>query len=241
MTDHPLTEEEIIAQVRHKLRWQRIGNLLLTLLWSALFGLYLYAVTQGWLEWLGLNQVDAFSTLRWAIGIWLFGLIVISVALGLRYRRTKAELSDKICRQTVDLAQRERRFSLLGYALVIFLYADILHILDPVTTPLSLRGWIGLAVFLLAALTLAGIASFGPGYLHARRRHYLDDELVLSLRAKAVRCGYISVIAALCATILAIHIHPDWALPATVLSLCTGVAVPLIVYVFLEWRAGRDD
>lgn len=241
MTSQPLTEDQIIAQIRHKLRWQRLCNALFVLLWSAIFGLYLYAVTQGWLEPLGITQTEAFSSLRWAIWIWLFGLIAISVVLGLRFRRTRAEITDRICRRTIDIAQRERRFSLLGYALAIFLYADILHIFDPVSAPLALRDWIGLGVFLLATLTLAGTACFGPGFLHAPKRHGLDDELATALRTTSVKCGYISLIAALCAIIVTLHTHPDWALPATVLSLCAGVAVPLIVYVFLEWRAGRDD
>ena len=67
-----------------------------------------------------------------------------------------------------------------------------------------------------------------------------NDELFRDLRLKAVRIGYVAVMAALTAAYVWFLWYPEDCRLILPWLLAAGVAIPAVVFVFLHWRAGQE-
>lgn len=86
----------------------------------------------------------------------------------------------------------------------------------------------------------AVFVAFGPLYLSRRLRKVFDDEMVQTLRAKATKVGYISVVAMVCAALILASLYPELGVAMVCYALFVGLSIPLLYYIYLDWRAGRD-
>lgn len=96
----------------------------------------------------------------------------------------------------------------------------------------------GLVVFQLVLFTANTLA--GPGGFNPAMHELLNDEYVRALRARTARFGYITMMLASSAALLAGTWRADLALPAVAWAMFAGYALPTLYYIIADWRASRD-
>jgi hypothetical protein len=97
------------------------------------------------------------------------------------------------------------------------------------------------------AMNLAGIAvvaalqvCFGPSFLTRTYRRILNDELTRAMQRSAAMFGYILSVVAMCLSLGAATIRPQWGLAAMPGAIAASVILPGFYFLILQWRAGRD-
>jgi len=158
---------------------------------------------------------------------------------------------DRIIRQRIDARQRRLRWLMLfnvlagfgcalsdSYAFRHLGNADrIFGVFGGVSFVAVLSG-VGLVLpFLMFSLPVI----YGTAFLSAAHSDATEDELSRALRARALRVGYVTLLLAISAALVAILYRPSLAVAILPWVLFAGFAIPSLYYVFLDWRAGRNS
>lgn len=167
--------------------------------------------------------------------------LVIAQTIRSVARPPKEARSECILRKQIDVYHRRWRYI---YILMVYLMFEqgigltLPHFRNPGA---NAHAWITPAVFVFTASMSALLVCFGPGFLHASQRRALNDELTRALRARAALFGYLIAVTGLGAAYLAFLYKPLWGAALLPPLLATAIALPALIFVFLEWRADRGD
>jgi hypothetical protein len=96
---------------------------------------------------------------------------------------------------------------------------------------------VDIAVF---AIAVAFQVCFGPGFLKDAYRRALNDEHTRALQSSAAMFGYLLCVVMMCAVLVAMVIHPQWALAIMPGAVAVSVILPGLYFLVRQWRAGRD-
>jgi hypothetical protein len=106
-----------------------------------------------------------------------------------------------------------------------------------------LHGWPFLMPNLVSMLFMVSLVISSlyirPGWLDPDLRPFLDDEVTRSFRARAQRLGYILVLFILLGLGVLAQINAQAAAHYMPLGLAVGGALPVLYFVYLDWRASR--
>ena len=214
-----LSDDEIIAREKNKIRQARIAGLVGGL---ALVG-FLILVWNVRPEW----KDKVLPVLPVVI------IAAVIAAWYLFWRPAPEAMSSRIMQKRVDEFQGRFRITLL-----IMTFITMQQLLQDPTLEqgaYSSRPF-RLVLMLLAA---ASLIAFGFGGLNRRFDLVRNDELARALRFQVSRIGYLVLMAGLCAAYLAFLYRPDLLSLVLRSGLFAGIAVPALFYIGLEWRAGR--
>lgn len=224
-----MSDEEIVALERNRAKEAFWAGLAMALIVVAILNGVDFAFRAGALKALGISDgtEDLFH-----YGVFA-GLLVITIPFLIRrYRLPKAAMSEHILLKQIEWHHRRWRWIFLVLALGLFLLA---FSVTPHPHHMALR-----VVLVFDTLVFATIICFGPGFLRKTYRQILNDELIHALWARALRLGYLSLVALLAATYLAIIHRPGLAPTILPWVLALGIAIPAFYFIVLEWRASRD-
>jgi hypothetical protein len=218
-----LTDDEIIAREKRKIRQAMIAGLIGGIALVG-FSILLWNVRPG--------ALDEFLPF-----VPLIAIVAVFAAWYLFWRPAPEAMSTRILGKRVDEFQGRFRIILLFMAILIgnqllnrsATYDSLKHSSFP-PRPFTL------VLMLLAA---ASLIAFGFGWLNRRFDTVRNDELARALRFQVSRIGYLVLMAGLCAAYLAYVYRPDLLSLVLRTGLFAGIAVPALLYVGLEWRAGR--
>ena len=153
---------------------------------------------------------------------------------------------DRIIRQRIDARQRRLRWLMLfnvlagfgcalsdSYAFRHLGNADrIFGVFGGVSFVAVLSGMGLVLPFLMFSLPVI----YGTAFLNSAAT---EDELSRAIRARALRMGYVTLMLAISAALVAILYRPSLAVTILPWVLFAGFAIPSLYYVFLDWWAGR--
>jgi hypothetical protein len=178
------------------------------------------------------------------IGVLFAACIVYAASLVRRRFRPDiyVDASDpRIIRRRIDAHQRSWRLSLCVGILSTFPSFLSLGVgfnrLEHANRLLALAA--GGTLIVTTALLL-GPLMIGPGWLDRGLRDILNDEFMRDLRGRAMRLGYLIMVVAVAAALMATIWRPDFALASLAWALYAGFAIPALYYVIADWRASRD-
>ena len=237
MPDQHPTDEEIIAEERRRYR-RRIRLLAIFIAAMATLRLLSKAYSHHLLGPLGISPAAIVRYFPMLVAV--FFLVVFW-----RNRPPKGAQDERILRKQIDDYMARWRWATLALLFAIAVLANATATLPAhlgEVTPAMASGQE--IAFVLIALIYAGLAAFGFGFgigsKYKSYRETLSDELTRALRARAVRAGYLSLMALLGAAYL---VTVGGLVSAAVLLpwlLAAGVAVPMLYFLILDWRAGAD-
>lgn len=236
------SDDEILAKLNANERagWQ----LALVLLSAVLVLIAIYAAAY----FTGEVMLVQSDSAQIAIGLLFVAALVFAFASFARRIRPVAssDANDpRIVRRRIDAHHRYWRSMLVAYLLMTLGQLPTLTIASRAFGTLD-HSYRLLAVAagaaMIATLLLPALVTIaGPGGFNRELRGILNDDFVRELRARTIRLGYLTMLAAVSAGILAVVWRPDLALQAPRWSLCAGVVIPVLYYIFADWRASRDD
>ena len=226
-------QDRIIADVRRRLRWRALLNLVVCLAVLAtelMLGLGFHMITRP-LRWQPIAMVSAIATSVGAVGITAAWWVT---------RLPREALTEEITLRESDRFQRLLSRIFLFFPLIMGLLGVIASAL--VAQVLN-YGWrIADVVGCVAVLTGgAGYLLILTGWGAAKRARLIyDEELFLSFRTRGYIAGFWSVMAGLL-LILALGLaHPAWAVEALPVLIALGVCVPAMTIALLNRQAERD-
>jgi hypothetical protein len=218
-----LSDDEIIAREKRKLRQAVVAGLIAGL---ALVGL---SVVVWNLRPSALDKLLPFVP--------LVVMAAVFAAWYFFWRPAPEARTTRIMGKRMD--EFQGRFRIYLMFMVIIIGEQLLN--SPATSDFPEHGSFPPRAFTLVLLLLAGasLIAFGFGWLNQRFDTVRNDELAQALRFQVSRIGYLALMAGLCAAYLAFIYRPDLLSLVFRSALFAGIALPALVYIGLEWRAGR--
>jgi heme/copper-type cytochrome/quinol oxidase subunit 2 len=231
------SDEKIIADAHQRLRGAVRATLVLVGVFIALIVALCAANRLGLLPALGITH--HVSGVIFTVSPFI--LVAIALAIAWRYRLPKEARSERILRKDIDTYHKYWRFSYLAGAFVLFLCAIALQqtMSDFGGADAAFTARLLVSSFAFLAVVTALVVCFGPGFVSARYRRALADEVTRALRARAAMIGYLIAVFGLAALLIAQQYGMTRAVSALPLVIAAACGLPAVLYVFLEWRAGR--
>lgn len=90
MAEVPVYDAEIVARLKHKLHERRVANAVVALSWTALFFLYLLALSNGWLAGLGIPAAAGLAHLHGLLSVWMFGHAILLYLVTFHFKPSHA-------------------------------------------------------------------------------------------------------------------------------------------------------
>jgi hypothetical protein len=175
----------------------------------------------------------------------LFAMIVAFAFLRFGQKFRPDAYSDaadpRIVRRRIDAHHRYWRWTLLaGILSTSVLGLNFGYVLADLTRADRILALLAGGIMIVVIALFSVLTLIGPGWFNRELHAILNDDFVRDLRARTARLGYLTMMAATAAALLATIWRPDLALSALAWAFYAGFAVPALYYIIADWRAGRE-
>ena len=237
MAKQSLSDEELIARHKHKIRLLTIINIVVIL--PSFYVVYLLSPD----GWPGLSMQERLSYLKiyyaFLAALLIFDLILAWPSVALAEARARAYHKD------VDTVHRAWRKSTI-IAVPIVVAGAILNTVISLSAPsdYGVPDWHLIAVLVFCILPFVQYAffiCFGPGWLFKAYRKKWNDELMIALRARIVRLAYLLLVFGMAGLYFVQYFVPRLAIVALIWILCACTVIPMFYFLHLERRAEIGD
>lgn len=136
-------------------------------------------------------------------------------------------------------AQRSYQLFLFPLVAVIFLIVAIEPLRRLVAGEGHLRDYLSVLLPVLYAWVTAAVAMGWDGHSRQNRR-YLEDELTVVIRARAMTTAFLVLMGGVTATLAVVLVRPEFGAIALLASLAAAGATAGVRFAWLDREAGRD-
>jgi hypothetical protein len=170
------------------------------------------------------------------------GVVIVIARFGRKYRPDAySDASDpRIVRRRIDAHHRYWRWSLVSGLVATSTWGLNFNNLVRFAREDGGLALVASGIMISIMALFSVLTIIGPGWFSRELHAILNDEFIRDLRARTVRLGYLTMMAAMAAALLTAIWRPDLALPALAWAFYAGFAIPALYYVIADWQASRD-
>ena len=233
MSDEPMSETDLIAYEQRRARRERV---------------FLYLV----FAFIVYMTVTEYLPLAWQLQNWpkLYGILAVAAAFALRILLVRqpsiAARDEKVVRKLSDDHQLRVRLSWLMMLILLLHLAltdsrSITTIAEGIRTHRLPSNSFDPSPFMTAGFfILCAVGLYSGNWLIKREfRAAVNDELTRALRGRALAAGYLFAMCLLAGAFVTIMVTQVNAAQLLLWLMFAGVAVPVLYFLFLDWRASR--